>query len=356
MTCGIYLLEFNGTDKVYVGLSKYIERRYKEHLVAFNSGKHTLKLMEAYSQYGLPTLKIILECDKSELGKAEQEAIELFDSIKNGFNSTGAGSLGCSLIGDKNPASKYSNEQIEQVFTYILENVPFKEIAYKTGVSLGVISLVSCGTNHTWLRDKYPEQYKKLLKSKHLVRVGEAANGSKYTNEQIEQVFILLINSTNINIIEAETNVPKGTIYAIAQGKVHNWLKDKHPESYAILMGMKYRYKEGIIEEIFHLLLLGTMTLLEIAKVTGVSKSTVGMISSGKTHKWLSIKYPEKYTYLMSMKGNRHLKDSKKLTNGEITERIINIRTFSKKYNLNTSSVTKVLNGEQHSTKGWYLV
>lgn len=294
MTCGIYLLEFNGTDKVYVGLSNNIERRYVDHIKALKDGKHSTKLIYAYTQYGIPKLNIILECEEHELSKAEQEAISIFDSINNGFNSISSGALGCNLYGDTNPNSKYTNEQIEQVFTYILNGITLKEIEYKTGVSLGVIGSISNCTSHTWLENKYPEQYKKLLEKKSLVKVGEAANNSKYSNDQIEAAFKLLIDPIN--------------------------------------------------------------TLQDIADKVGISVGAVKTISSGKCHRWLKDVYPNEYSKLLSLIGNRGLKREVLLTNGSVVEPVINISSFATKYKINRGNLSSVINGKRKSAGGWSLV
>lgn len=88
MTCGIYRLIFEGTNKCYIGQSINIEKRYLEHLRSFELGTASKKMLLAYSAYGKPSLDILLDnIDKQELNSLENEAIEIFDSYHNGFNS-----------------------------------------------------------------------------------------------------------------------------------------------------------------------------------------------------------------------------------------------------------------------------
>lgn len=165
MTIGIYALEFCGTSKVYIGLSVNIYKRFKDHKTSFYSGQTSFKLLEAYKIHGMPTLKILIECDVEELEDLEIEAIDVYDSINNGFNSVTGGSLGCGMVGDTNGRSRYSNEDIEAAFQLLTgsENLTYNIIGKRTGVSTAVISNIKSGKSHTWLKGKFPIQYVKLI-------------------------------------------------------------------------------------------------------------------------------------------------------------------------------------------------
>lgn len=288
MTCGIYLLVFENTDKVYVGQSSNIERRYSEHKTALLKGYHSKKLQEAYIKFGIPKLIIALECEPTELYTEEANAIKIFDSINNGFNTTGAtGVCLTTLVGETAPSAKYSNEQIESTFKLLLtSNYTQKLIAEKTGVSITTVTNIFMGKKHQWLKDKYPIEYEKLM----------------------------LISS-----------------------KKASYSKDK-------------------IEEVFKLLLVGTMTQKEISEITGISIPIVGNISSGARHLWLKDKYPEDYETLMSMKGNRLLKKEVTLIKGDIVENVTNITKFAKKYNINVSGISELISNKVKASNGWSVL
>lgn len=216
MTCGIYLLEFKGTDRVYVGLSKNIERRYGEHITAFKTNNHTLKLTEAYKQYGLPTLKIILECEEFELGSAEQEAIEIFNSVKDGFNSVAWSSIGGSgTYGELSASSKFSNAQIIDAFNLLYSgNLKQREISELTGVSLSIVSKIATGTKHTWLKEVYPNEYSSML----------ARKGNRYLGKEV-----LVTNGT---IIEVVTNINAfARKYSISDTSVGKMVRGEYAQS-----------------------------------------------------------------------------------------------------------------------------
>lgn len=179
MTCGIYKLNFTGTDMVYIGLSDNIERRFIGHKYNFRHSSSDSKLQNAYNMYGLPSIEILCECEQEELDKYEIEAIEIFNSIDNGFNTRNGGTTGnTNLYGDRNNRAKYSNEQIISAFKLLLENkYTQKEISNISGVSVQAISHISAGTGHTWLANKFPEEYTEFRNSK--------ANKSKDNNLNI---------------------------------------------------------------------------------------------------------------------------------------------------------------------------
>lgn len=169
MTCGIYLLKFDGVDGVYVGQSVNIEYRYKKHLQALKRRTANYKLQKEYDYRGTPKLDILLECSAEELNTNEDEAIKIYDSVNNGFNIAEFADIHGK--GEKNPASKYSEKQIEEVFNLLLDlNNRYKDIEEKTGVSLSTIRHIANLEAHTWLNVKYPEKYELLKSYKGLVR------------------------------------------------------------------------------------------------------------------------------------------------------------------------------------------
>ena len=164
MTIGIYRLVFKGTNKIYIGQSTNIERRLTQHLSTFKSRTHSKRLMCAYDLYGLPTLEIVLECAESELIDAEIEAIEIFDSITNGFNTKPSCSGGGSCEGSDNANSLYSEEQVVTVMRLLIGSTDLtqKEISTQLNVGLSFVEHVSAGNTGKWLKDKYPEEYERL--------------------------------------------------------------------------------------------------------------------------------------------------------------------------------------------------
>jgi len=183
MTIGIYCLEFNNTDKVYIGQSRNIERRYSTHINNMVNNIANGKLQEAYNQFGIPKLKILLECTLVELNTSEIEAINIFNSINNGFNTSEGGGSFPVLIGNKNPVTKYSEDSIINAFNYIIDNpnVSLTIIATELNIHRSTIKNLNNGTSHKWLKDRFPEKYA-ILENQRTFRQ-KASNSLKHRNK-----------------------------------------------------------------------------------------------------------------------------------------------------------------------------
>jgi hypothetical protein len=100
-----------------------------------------------------------------------------------------------------------------------------------------------------------------------------------------------------------------------------------------------------------------------VSQLTGVHLSTVKSISRGTGHVWLSVKYPQEYKQLMSMKGNREInslyttgKECRYAIDPEgIVHTVTNITRFAKNNGLNPGAFGQVLRGKAKHHKGWKL-
>ena len=165
MTCGIYLLRFKGTTKVYIGQSVRLEYRYKEHLKSMVEDRAAKKLQQAFQMFGAPTFEILTECIEDLLDTYEKETIEIYDSVINGFNTLSIPGGLPDNTGINNGRSVYTEEQILSVFELLLENrdMEYKDISIITEVTEGVVRGVSSGVSHTWIQDRFPDKYRLLM-------------------------------------------------------------------------------------------------------------------------------------------------------------------------------------------------
>ena len=107
---GIYMIKNNINNKVYIGQSSDIKKRWKKHIEDLNNkNHHNYHLQGAWDKYGSSNFEfVILEiCDKSELDKKEEFYIKKYNSLKNGYNLDNGGS-GC--VG-----YKHSKEEINKM-------------------------------------------------------------------------------------------------------------------------------------------------------------------------------------------------------------------------------------------------
>lgn len=162
MTIGIYKLVFEGTDKVYIGQSICIEKRFNNHLCELRKGTSSKKLQEAYANFGTPKLEILSSCLLEELDTFEVETIDIYNSIENGFNLMLGG---FSSYGENSSGAKYSNNQYHKILELLVNtSLSNLDIANMTYTSESVVRHISDLSRHHWLSSVYPEEYAELVK------------------------------------------------------------------------------------------------------------------------------------------------------------------------------------------------
>ena len=213
MTCGIYLLRFTGTPSVYIGQSQNVEYRFKKHLQKMRKGNTSLKLQQAYNRYGEPTIEILVECKIDELNKFEEEAQQIYDAVKCGFNTATEPDI--HQKGEKNGASKYSNKDISNVLDALLNtSYSYQDIENITGVKLNTIRHIANEEAHVWLKDLYPDKYKKMLEIKSIRR--STTNSAGYRGKSYPALLSpdghIYSNIDNVSTFAKEHNLDASSI------------------------------------------------------------------------------------------------------------------------------------------------
>ena len=89
MNAGIYAIENTINNKVYIGSSADTQRRIWEHRHQLNEGKHrNAHLRYSWNKYGKDAFVFFLieHCKKEELIEREQNAMDIFGVVENGYN------------------------------------------------------------------------------------------------------------------------------------------------------------------------------------------------------------------------------------------------------------------------------
>jgi group I intron endonuclease len=164
MTIGIYKLGFIGTSKVYIGQSSNIEKRFNEHCNSLAKGTAKAKLQGAYTLYGKPYLEVIITTTSIEdLDKLEVEAIDIYDSVENGFNTL-ASPGNPNMRGLDSVHCKFNKEQYTEAYKLLAHtNLTIKNIAEKTGLTNTVVQTLGKGNTHVWLSLELPEEAQILI-------------------------------------------------------------------------------------------------------------------------------------------------------------------------------------------------
>jgi hypothetical protein len=162
---GIYKLYFDEEPtKVYIGASTDLVGRLRDHYTAYDRLDHPNKrIQEVLTKNSNYTLKhdILEYCTEEELGVLEAVYIDKYNSYYSGFNQNKGGVGG--VPGEKNPAAKHTTEEYYEVLKLLANtNKSLTEISELTNISLHIIKHISSGKTHTYLKDIYPIEYKKL--------------------------------------------------------------------------------------------------------------------------------------------------------------------------------------------------
>lgn len=200
MHCGIYSLSFSSTDKIYIGMSKEIEYRYKKHLEALNGNRHTNYLLqnEFNKQKEIPKLTIIEECIEKDLPNKEIYYISKFKEVNRVLNLTEGGTGGAtSGSGEAHPRSLLSKEDYEEIFKLLgSTKLTQKEISSKLNVSIHIINDIAKGKTHVYLHEKYPELWASINN-----RIGKHSTvAEKYTQD-------IYLENRKLNIVVKILNI-----------------------------------------------------------------------------------------------------------------------------------------------------
>lgn len=118
---GIYKITCNQNNKVYIGQSTSIKRRWAQHRRDLKNNNHYNQyLQRAYNKYGEESFEYeILElCPAEKLNEREKFYIKLFDSFQNGFNSDCGGS---DISGELNPMYGKKGKDSPRFIDYIYQ-------------------------------------------------------------------------------------------------------------------------------------------------------------------------------------------------------------------------------------------
>lgn len=219
MTCGIYMLSFDGTHKVYVGKSKAIEGRFSQHINVIQKFKHSVKMNNAYIDFGIPTLHILEIAPEERLDDLEVFYIEKYNSFHNGFNSTSA-SIGLSTRNEYWEARcKYDKDQILSTFNFLIEDkvLNHKVIGEICGLPKATVAGIAMCKTHRWLEVEYPEEYKLLI--------SKINTGKSYAKSAESQgIYYPIIISPNGEEFAVENTCEFARVHGLNQPHLHKVL------------------------------------------------------------------------------------------------------------------------------------
>jgi group I intron endonuclease len=269
--CGIYKITNMVNNKVYIGQSKNIYKRWDEHRHTLNINKHKNQhLQNAWNINGEDNFMFeILEiCEFDLLDNIEKIYINTYHSMDRdyGYNKESGGNRGktksiesCLKIGIARK-DKYSGENHPLFGKPRSEETKLKLKIANTGkiMTTETKNKISKGNKNKKHHDKQSLEEKEknnLIRKmereknriKRIYKQGEDHPSAKYTNDKIKEIKEMLIfYSGNSNIVAEKLNINVNTIGDIKN--LNSWV-NIYPEYNEQLKLLKVKKKNNFTEE-----------------------------------------------------------------------------------------------------------
>lgn len=236
MSIGIYCIENLINGHKYIGASKHIEQRWKEHIRdAKNFTQPNKSLYQAFLKYGTENFSfyILQECQEDELWELEKYYIKQYDTFCNGYNETMGGQYPTNCYhpsGDKHPNSLITENIAKNIIKDLANSRDsFKTIADKYNCSIDIIKDINTLKTH-----KYLHNYSSNIRDSNKVK--RNSSFEKLTAQQVHEIINLLIfTDQTYTEIGKKYNVSHQTISRINKcqtwTELHSYSKNIREES-----------------------------------------------------------------------------------------------------------------------------
>ena len=195
--CGVYMIRNTINDKLYIGKSVNVKKRFQEHRHELRLGRHhNVYLQNAWDKYGEGAFEFLLleECDRDSLNDLEIATIAKFSKSNELYNMTDGGE---GMLGRK--MSEQTKELIRQRTSHKVVLLNTKQVfqsmtqaAEAHGITIGAILLACSGkvksagrVNGEALAWAKYDEYLTMSESDIEGRISSAQNGLKYDIKEV---------------------------------------------------------------------------------------------------------------------------------------------------------------------------
>ena len=168
---GIYMFRNKNNGKVYIGQSKYLHSRYREHKCELLSGTHHNSYFQrAVNAHGYDAFEysVLEHCPVADLDNREAYYIDLFKARDraHGYNIREAGNesdlpsetIEKIRISNRGHNSKLTMKEVEQIKIARLSGRKCHELAKEFGVTLAAINKITMCHNWSYIREDLNEK------------------------------------------------------------------------------------------------------------------------------------------------------------------------------------------------------
>lgn len=231
---GIYVWINTVNNKIYIGSSTCLWRRFKYYINAFRKKDgHNMHLTNSVYKYGIDSIKFgiieILNNDRTVLKIKEQDLLDNicpFDEIGFNVSKSAFRPLNCEIskegrqrirerhTGENSEMSKLKNSDVLTIKWRIAEGATLKSLSLQFGVSITVISNIKRGLtwNHIKVNKKTQDKLTNSnLKEKH-----------KHSIETVQMIKKDIADGQRMIDISKKYGIPYMTINSIKRGVIHS--------------------------------------------------------------------------------------------------------------------------------------
>ena len=195
---GIYKITNLINNKIYVGQSNNIERRFAQHKSPSEQKRFSNKpLYKAFEKYGIENFEfeILEECLVEELNEKEKYWIEKLNTLthQNGYNINAGGD---GVADENHPRHKLTKEDVIDIRTRYNNKERCKEVEALYSHLIGHSGFSKIWKGETW-KDIMPEVYTEENKKFHQHNTGQkgSSNGRSLLTE--EDVYAIRLRKKN---------------------------------------------------------------------------------------------------------------------------------------------------------------
>ena len=268
-------------EVVYIGRTNNLERRRREHEIyePQEEGRphYNYPLSKGIRKYGKENYR----CEIIETVNSYEESLQkekywikyynTFEDISK-YNYTPGGELSFSTV-------KFDDIIIDEVKSLLEQQISFKEINDRTGVSISHISEINTGKRRKDYTRHYP--------------INEMTCGRKLNDMQIQEIISLLKSSTKtVQEVSLLYNVSESTINGINNGKRYKQKDLSYPIRNRITTTKNKRLTQNELLLLIDDIINTNISFAQLAIKYNISTTTVYNINKGTTRYNKDYNYP----------------------------------------------------------------